>query len=150
MATPSTFANSPRQGEPRLRVPILDRWSDGAGFVFFAGLAVWTVSRMPAVGIFLLPTLVNELFVAVAFLLRDRPSAAHPSAVARAAAYAGTFLIFGFFHAARSWTPEWLTLNAMKSAFWPFDGRLRIINEQIKPAYASLRAAQAAAEIATT
>ena len=45
---------------------------------------------------------------------------------------------------------EWLTLNAMKSAFWPFDGRLRIINEQIKPAYASLRAAQAAAEIATT
>jgi adenosine deaminase len=44
---------------------------------------------------------------------------------------------------------EWLTLNAMKSAFWPFDGRLRIINEQIKPGYASLRAQQAAAEIAT-
>jgi adenosine deaminase len=44
---------------------------------------------------------------------------------------------------------EWLTLNAMKSAFWPFDGRLRIINEQIKPAYASLRAAQAAADLAT-
>jgi adenosine deaminase len=45
---------------------------------------------------------------------------------------------------------EWLTLNAMKSAFWPFDGRLRIINEQIKPVYASLRARQAAAELATT
>ena len=44
---------------------------------------------------------------------------------------------------------EWLTLNAMKSAFWPFDGRLRIINEQIKPGFASLRAAQAAAELAT-
>ena len=44
---------------------------------------------------------------------------------------------------------EWLTLNAMKSAFWPFDGRLRIINEQIKPGFASLRAAQAAAEIAS-
>jgi adenosine deaminase len=42
---------------------------------------------------------------------------------------------------------EWLTLNAMKSAFWPFDGRLRIINEQIKPGFASLRAAQAAAEL---
>ena len=27
----------------------------------------------------------------------------------------------------------WLTLNAIKSAFWPFDGRLRIMNE-IKPA----------------
>ena len=40
------------------------------------------------------------------------------------------------------WTDiEWLTLNAMKSSFWPFDQRLRIINEQIKPGYASLRAA---------
>ena len=35
---------------------------------------------------------------------------------------------------------EWFTLNAMKSSFWPFDQRLRIINEQIKPAYAQLRA----------
>ena len=39
---------------------------------------------------------------------------------------------------------EWLTLNAMKSAFWPFDGRLRIINEQIKPGFALLRADAAA------
>ncbi len=45
---------------------------------------------------------------------------------------------------------EWLTLNAMKSAFWPFEGRLKIINEQIKPGYATLRAQQAAAELATT
>jgi adenosine deaminase len=44
---------------------------------------------------------------------------------------------------------EWLTLNAMKSAFWPFDGRLRIINEQIKPGYAQLQAEQAAVELAT-
>jgi adenosine deaminase len=44
---------------------------------------------------------------------------------------------------------QWLTLNAMKSAFWPFDGRLKLINEQIKPGYASLRAEQAAAEVAT-
>ena len=28
----------------------------------------------------------------------------------------------------------------MKSAFWPFDQRLRIINEQIKPGYARLKA----------
>jgi adenosine deaminase len=35
---------------------------------------------------------------------------------------------------------EWLTLNAMKSAFWPFDRRLRIINERIKPGFAALRA----------
>jgi adenosine deaminase len=31
---------------------------------------------------------------------------------------------------------QWLTLNAMKSAFWPFDERLRIINQIIKPGFA--------------
>ncbi|MBF6606744.1 MAG: adenosine deaminase [Chloroflexi bacterium] len=34
---------------------------------------------------------------------------------------------------------EWLTLNAMKSAFLPFDERLRMIDEVIKPGYARLR-----------
>jgi adenosine deaminase len=34
---------------------------------------------------------------------------------------------------------EWLTVNGMKSAFAPFDERLRIINERVKPAYAALR-----------
>lgn len=38
---------------------------------------------------------------------------------------------------------EWLTINAMKSAFAPFDERLRIINEVVKPGYAHLRAAEA-------
>jgi len=31
---------------------------------------------------------------------------------------------------------RWFTINAMKSAFWPFDDRLRIIDEVIKPGYA--------------
>jgi adenosine deaminase len=33
---------------------------------------------------------------------------------------------------------QWFTINAMKSAFIPFDERLTIINEVIKPAYAKL------------
>jgi adenosine deaminase len=33
---------------------------------------------------------------------------------------------------------EWLQINAMKSAFWPFDQRLRIINGIIKPGFAAL------------
>jgi adenosine deaminase len=37
---------------------------------------------------------------------------------------------------------EWLTINAMKSAFAPFDERLRVINEVVKPGYAHLRAAE--------
>ncbi len=35
---------------------------------------------------------------------------------------------------------EWFTVNAMKSSFWPFDKRLRLINETIKPGFAALKA----------
>lgn len=35
---------------------------------------------------------------------------------------------------------QWFTVNAMKSSFWPFDRRLRLINEVIKPGYAALLA----------
>jgi adenosine deaminase len=33
---------------------------------------------------------------------------------------------------------NWLTINAMKSAFYPFDDRLVLIDEQIKPGFAAL------------
>ncbi len=36
---------------------------------------------------------------------------------------------------------EWMTLNAAKSAFFPFDQRLEMINTIIKPGYAALRQA---------
>jgi adenosine deaminase len=35
---------------------------------------------------------------------------------------------------------KWLTINAMKSAFISFDERLEIINNEIKPGYAEIRA----------
>src|ERR1700733_13099157 len=35
---------------------------------------------------------------------------------------------------------EWLTINAMKSAFTPFDERLRLINTVIKPGFGAARA----------
>ena len=38
---------------------------------------------------------------------------------------------------------EWLTINALKSAFAPFDERLRLINEVVKPGYAHLRGQEA-------
>ena len=93
------------------RLASTTRWADAIGFLFFLCLAVWTVQRMPQLGIFLLPTLAHELFMALAFIIRDRPKEAGASARARMAAYAGTFLIFSFFHAARWWRPEWLISN---------------------------------------
>jgi adenosine deaminase len=44
---------------------------------------------------------------------------------------------------------QWLTLNAMKSAFNAFDERLRLINGVIKPGYARLLAETQFAETAT-
>ena len=35
---------------------------------------------------------------------------------------------------------RWFTINAMKSAFLPFDERLAIIDDVIKPGYAELGA----------
>jgi adenosine deaminase len=35
---------------------------------------------------------------------------------------------------------QWFTVNAMKSAFWPFEDRLRLIDQVIKPTYARFRA----------
>jgi adenosine deaminase len=44
---------------------------------------------------------------------------------------------------------EWLTINALKSAFTPFDERLRLINEVVKPGYAHLRAEASRVVVAT-
>ena len=40
---------------------------------------------------------------------------------------------------------EWLTLNAAKSTFYPFDQRLALINQVIKPGFAALAATERAA-----
>jgi adenosine deaminase len=37
---------------------------------------------------------------------------------------------------------QWFTINALKSAFIPFDERLALINDIVKPAYAALRKSQ--------
>jgi adenosine deaminase len=42
---------------------------------------------------------------------------------------------------------EWLSVNAMKSAFAPFDERLRLINGRIKPGYALLKAEHVAVSV---
>jgi adenosine deaminase len=43
---------------------------------------------------------------------------------------------------------EWITINTLKSAFVPFDERLRLINEVVKPGYAHLRARAASVAVA--
>ena len=46
-------------------------------------------------------------------------------------------VVYGIWH----WPElQWFTINAMKSAFIPFDERLALINDVIKPGYAALMA----------
>ena len=87
------------------------RATDIAGFVFFGALAVAFFIRMPRMAFLLLPMLAKELFMAFTFLIRERPVAAIGSWPARVAAYAGTFLMVGLFHALRTWRPETFTMN---------------------------------------
>ena len=81
---------------PRARV------SDVAGFVFFAAFAATLFFRMPEMSVLLVPMVGKELFTALTFLIRERPQAAVGTFQARFAAYAGTFLLIGFFHAVRN------------------------------------------------
>ena len=63
------------------------------------------------------------------------------SAVTMTSEMAGLCEVFGWGFA----DLEWLTLNAMKSAFCPFDQRLALINTVIKPRYDALTAEAARA-----
>jgi protein-S-isoprenylcysteine O-methyltransferase Ste14 len=87
---------------------VVSRASDWAGFIVFAALAAWTLRRMPAVGVFLLPTIAHELVSALAFLIRDGARATCRTLTAQLAAYGGTFLLFAFFQTVRLVRPEWL------------------------------------------
>jgi protein-S-isoprenylcysteine O-methyltransferase Ste14 len=103
---------------------VVSRASDWAGFIVFAALAAWTLRRMPAVGVFLLPTIAHELVSALAFLIRDGARATCRTLTAQLAAYGGTFLLFAFFQTVRLVRPEWLattnhpTLGAAGLLIW--------------------------------
>jgi protein-S-isoprenylcysteine O-methyltransferase Ste14 len=90
---------------PRARI------ADVAGFVFFAAFAATLPFRMPEISVLLVPMVGKELFTAFTFLIRERPQAAMGTVQARFAAYAGTFLLIGFFHAVHTWSPESFTIN---------------------------------------
>lgn len=121
---PSTVAAVNRSpSESELPDSAAARASNWAGFITFAGLAAWTTARMPAVAFFLLPAIALEVLTAVAFLIRKKARATHSNLAGKAAAYGGTFLILGFFHAARSFMPDLLIPNAQ-----PFVARLAFMS----------------------
>jgi protein-S-isoprenylcysteine O-methyltransferase Ste14 len=83
------------------------RLTNGIGFTVFAVWAALTLSKMPAVGIFLLPTFLMEVAVAISFLIRDEPKAATKNLRARLSAYGVSFFAIAFLQIGQRWHPEW-------------------------------------------
>ncbi len=71
-------------------------WSDWAGTAAFAALAVGLWRQSPEFGVLILPGLIQELLVAVSFLLRGRARLGAPNGAARLVAYVNSFLVMGF------------------------------------------------------
>ncbi len=89
--------------------PISTRhWSDWAGTAAFTALAVGLWHQAPEFGLLILPGLLQELLVAVSFLLRGRARLSAPGWLPRFVAYANSFLIMSFIWLASRIHPEWL------------------------------------------
>jgi protein-S-isoprenylcysteine O-methyltransferase Ste14 len=87
---------------------ITRHWTDWVGTAAFTALAVSLWRRAPEFGVLIVPGLLQELLVAVSFLLRGRPRQGAPSWEARAVAYAHTFLVMVFLLIAADHHPDWV------------------------------------------
>jgi protein-S-isoprenylcysteine O-methyltransferase Ste14 len=87
-------------------------WSDWIGTLAFTAIAVGLWRRSPEFGVLILPGLIQELLVAISFLVRGRPRAEAPGWVSRLVAYANSFLVMVFILVAARVEPEWLRPTA--------------------------------------
>ncbi len=83
-------------------------WSDWAGTLAFTAIAVGLWRQAPEFGVLILPGLIQELLIAISFLVRGRPSALAPGWASRLVAYANSFLVMVFILVAARVQPEWL------------------------------------------
>jgi protein-S-isoprenylcysteine O-methyltransferase Ste14 len=83
-------------------------WTDWIGTLAFTAIGVGLWRRAPEFGLLILPGLIQELLVAVSFLIRGRPTAGAPGWTARAVAYTNSFVVMVFILAATRVHPEWL------------------------------------------
>ena len=91
-------------------------WSDWAGVVCYTALAINIAIGSRELGLLILPSLIHELLVAAAFILRGPAKRTAPSLQARVVGYLHTFLIIGFLQLAAVWRPEWITASSNQTA----------------------------------
>ena len=83
-------------------------WSDWVGLVAFTAIGANLYRQAPEFGILILPGILQELIVAVSFLLRSRERQGAPGWTSRLVAYLNTFVVMVFLTWATRYHPEWL------------------------------------------
>ncbi len=84
------------------------QWSDWLGTAAFAGIALTLFRRAPEFGLLILPALLQEILIAISFLVRGRSRAVAPGWAPRAVAYGNTFVVMGFIWLATAYSREWI------------------------------------------
>lgn len=94
------------------------RRSDWAGFAFFAGwtavnvvLAAGVLRKAPAVALFLVPTFIHDVVIAVAFLIRAPLRKQAEGWLPGASAYGATLFMPAFCFVCSHWRPEWMSAS---------------------------------------
>jgi protein-S-isoprenylcysteine O-methyltransferase Ste14 len=93
-------------------------WSDWVGTAAFTAIAVGLWRQAPEFGVLILPGLVQELLIAVSFLVRGRARSAAPGWTSRAVAYVNSFLVMVFILLAARVRPEWLRPTPNEALRW--------------------------------
>ena len=88
-------------------------WSDWIGVAVFTAIGVNLYTQSPEFGLLVLPMLLQELVVAVSFLLRPRERLGAPGWRARIVAYANSFGVMLFLWYASRYHPEWIRATAI-------------------------------------
>jgi protein-S-isoprenylcysteine O-methyltransferase Ste14 len=82
--------------------------SDWVGFTFYLVIAINILLQAPVIGVLMLPTLLHELTIAVAFLMRSPLRQQSGGLAPRVAAYCGSFMLLVFMQTAQAVRPGWL------------------------------------------
>ena len=91
-------------------------WSDWVGVLCYTALAINIALGSRELGLLILPSLLHELLVAAAFILRGPARGAAPGLLPRVVGYLHTFLIIGFLQLASVWHPEWIRATDNEAA----------------------------------
>jgi protein-S-isoprenylcysteine O-methyltransferase Ste14 len=91
-------------------------WSDWVGVVCYTALAVNIALGSRELGLLILPSLLHELLVAAAFILRGPARRTAIGLLPRVVGYLHTFLIIGFLKLASVWHPEWIAASDNETA----------------------------------